>query len=179
MDENTILTGSEDGFLRGVSVYPNKIVSVLGNHSEDDEHFPIQKIALSNCRNFVASCSHDNSIKFYEISSFVRKREHLNKDDLMDLDNLTFEEEENIKNSRKSKKIKNMDIEEEEEEEEEEEGKDEDFEDLGDEESEEDEDEEDEEEKQERKKRNNRNKNPKSRNKEIINEKKMEFFSDL
>ncbi len=41
LDENTILTGAEDGFLRGVSIYPNKIIKILGNHSEDDESFPI------------------------------------------------------------------------------------------------------------------------------------------
>ena len=177
LDENTILTGSEDGFLRGVSIYPNKIVSVLGNHSEDDEHFPIQKISLSHCRNFVASCSHDNSIKFYEISRFVKKRENVNNDDLMDLDQLKFEDEENIKNSRKSKKLKNMDIEEE--------GKDEDFEDLEENDDEDDDDddddEEDEEEEEEKtkEKKGKRTKNLKSRNKEIVKEKKMEFFSDL
>ena len=41
LDEHTVLTGSEDGNLRGVSIYPSKIISILGNHSEDDEHFPI------------------------------------------------------------------------------------------------------------------------------------------
>lgn len=32
IDENTIVTGSEDGFVRGLSVYPNKILRVLGQH---------------------------------------------------------------------------------------------------------------------------------------------------
>lgn len=90
LDENTVLTGSEDGILRGVGVYPNKIISCLGQHSEDDEHFPIQKLALSHCKNFVASCSHDSSIKFYEIVSFLKKRSNLNQDDLLDLDKLNL-----------------------------------------------------------------------------------------
>lgn len=63
LDENTLITGAEDGFVRGVSVYPNKVVATLGQH-EEDEHFPITKISISHCRNFIASCSHDNSIKF-------------------------------------------------------------------------------------------------------------------
>lgn len=169
LDENTILTGSEDGFLRGVSIYPNKIISILGNHSEDDEHFPIQKISLSHCKNFVASCSHDSSIKFYEISEFVHKRGNLKSEEIMDLDKIKFEDEGAIKASRKGKKnAENMDIEEEKM----------DDEDFDDEESSEDEDFE-EEEKEKKKRKNLRTKNLKTRNKEIIKEKKMEFFSDL
>jgi len=29
--------GSEDGYVRGLSIYPNKIVQVLGQHEEDAE----------------------------------------------------------------------------------------------------------------------------------------------
>ncbi len=36
-------------------------------------------MSISHCRNFAASCSHDNSIKFYDISDFVKNR---NKDGL-------------------------------------------------------------------------------------------------
>jgi len=76
IDENTILTGSDDGFLRGVSIYPNSILSVLGTHADDvKESFPIEKLAISRCKNFAASISHDMGIKFYDISKFVRKRE--------------------------------------------------------------------------------------------------------
>ena len=92
IDENTVLTGSEDGILRGVSIYPNKIISLLGQHSEDDEHFPIQKIAISHCKNYVASYSHDSSIKFYDVSEFINKRKNLGSDDIMDLDSIKFEE---------------------------------------------------------------------------------------
>lgn len=158
-----------------MSIYPNKILSILGNHSEDDEHFPIQKLSLSYCRNFVASCSHDNSIKFYEISEFVKQRENLKKEDLMDLDQLKFDEEATIKASRQSKKQKNMDIEEENKENDD---NFEDFEENSDDDSEEDEDFE-EEKTNKKKKQSLKSKNIKARNKEIIKEKKMEFFSDL
>ena len=181
LDENTILTGSEDGFLRGVSIYPNKIINILGNHSEDDEHFPIQKIALSGCRNFVASCSHDNSIKFYEISNFRKKRENVKNDELMDLDELKFDDEENIKSLRNEKKKKVMDIEEDKQNDQDFEDADDEIEDESDENSEEEEEEEEQEEemKMETSKKNGKTKNLKSRNKEIIKQKKMNFFSDL
>jgi len=172
LDENTILTGSEDGYLRGVSIYPNQIINILGNHSEDDEHFPIQKISLSHCRNFVASCSHDNSIKFYEISNFVKKRQNLNKEDFLDLENMKFEDEDKIKSSRLSKQKKMMDIEEEK-------GNEEDFEEDDDEDFDSEEEDIEEEIQMEKSKKNFKTKNMKTRNKEINHQKKIEFFSDL
>lgn len=74
LNETTLITGSEDGFVRGVSIHPNKIVRVLGQH-EDDEHFPVQKIDIAHCRKIMASVSHDNSIKFYDINDFVKSRD--------------------------------------------------------------------------------------------------------
>jgi WD40 repeat protein len=73
LNDNTFLTGSEDGFVRGLSFKPNKIVQTIGQH-EEDENFPIESLSLSHCGNIVASTSHDNSIKFYDVSEFVKKR---------------------------------------------------------------------------------------------------------
>jgi WD40 repeat protein len=74
VDEGTVVTGAEDGFLRGVSVLPGRVLQPLGQHEEDDS-FPIQSLSLSHCRRFVASSSHDSSIKFYDVSAFVRGRQ--------------------------------------------------------------------------------------------------------
>lgn len=62
IDESTLLTGCEDGKLRGVSIYPNKILSTIGQHSDDDNVFPITKVRISRCKNIAASTSHDESI---------------------------------------------------------------------------------------------------------------------
>ena len=41
-DEDTIITGCEDGLIRAVSVLPNKIISILGDPlDKDDEVFGI------------------------------------------------------------------------------------------------------------------------------------------
>ncbi len=85
LDENTLITGAEDGFVRGVSVYPNQIVATLGQH-EENQNFPIQRLSISHCRNFLASCSHDDSIKFYDISDFVKKRDSTQSGDLPEND---------------------------------------------------------------------------------------------
>jgi WD40 repeat protein len=59
--------------VRAVGFYPHKQIQVIGQH-EEEENFPVQSLALSHCRNIVASTSHDNSIKFYDVSQFVRLR---------------------------------------------------------------------------------------------------------
>jgi WD40 repeat protein len=74
VDENTFISGCEDGYVRGIGVKPNKVLQVLGQHEEDDQ-FPIQHLSLSYCKNFLASTSHDNSIKFYDVSNFVKSRQ--------------------------------------------------------------------------------------------------------
>ena len=49
------------------------MLQTLGQHEEED-HFPIQSLSLSHCRRFMASSSHDNSINFYDVSEFIKKR---------------------------------------------------------------------------------------------------------
>ena len=36
-DEDTIITGSEDGLIRAVSVLPNKILAILGDPTDQSE----------------------------------------------------------------------------------------------------------------------------------------------
>jgi hypothetical protein len=40
-DEDTIITGGEDGLLRVVSVLPNRIISIVGDALDADEGFHI------------------------------------------------------------------------------------------------------------------------------------------
>lgn len=59
---------------------PNKVLQVLGQHEEDDL-FPIESLSLSYCKNILASTSHDNSIKFYDVSQFVKSRKGVKEED--------------------------------------------------------------------------------------------------
>eukprot|EP00743_Colponemidia_sp_Colp-15_P003607 GILK01003890.1.p1 GENE.GILK01003890.1~~GILK01003890.1.p1 ORF type:complete len:372 (-),score=71.69 GILK01003890.1:117-1232(-) len=68
IDPDTVITGSSDGMLRAVSILPNKILSVIGQHSSGDEDFDIERIALSRDGQLIASCSHDMTVKFWNIS---------------------------------------------------------------------------------------------------------------
>lgn len=35
VNENTLISGTEDGYVRGVSIYPNSLLQVLGQHEEE------------------------------------------------------------------------------------------------------------------------------------------------
>ena len=63
LDEDTIITGSSDGLIRIMQLYPNKLLGVVGDHDE----FPIEKIAMSHDRHLLASCSHDSTVQFWDI----------------------------------------------------------------------------------------------------------------
>jgi len=68
-DEDTVITGSEDGLIRAVSVLPNKIVAVLSDPIDNDEVFHIQRVTLSHDKMLLASCSLDDIVKIIDVSS--------------------------------------------------------------------------------------------------------------
>jgi WD40 repeat protein len=51
---------------RAVGILPNRFLGVVGEHGE----FPIEQIHLSPDRNLLASCSHDQKIKFWDVRHF-------------------------------------------------------------------------------------------------------------
>ncbi len=79
-----VVTGSSDGLLRLISIQPNKLLGVVGEHSD----FPVETVVLSHdrkvgacagCRararalsntracQYLVSASHDNKVKFWNI----------------------------------------------------------------------------------------------------------------
>ncbi|CAG8817987.1 27663_t:CDS:2, partial [Racocetra persica] len=61
--EDLVCTGSSDGIIRVVEILPNKFCGVVGDH----EDFPIECIRISFDNSFLASCSHDNTVKLWDI----------------------------------------------------------------------------------------------------------------
>lgn len=74
LDEDTAITGGEDGLLRVVSVLPNRIISIIGDGLDAEEGFHIQAVTLSHDRNLVASCSPDDIIKIMDVSYFKNRK---------------------------------------------------------------------------------------------------------
>jgi hypothetical protein len=102
-DEDTVITGSEDGLIRAVSVLPNKIVAILADPTDQDESevFHIQKVALSHDKCLLASISLDDIVKIIDVS-------HLGSRVKEDFDEEGYERDlkENPKIKRKKKKSK-------------------------------------------------------------------------
>ena len=63
-DEDTVITGSSDGALRVLSVLPNKLLGVVGEHAD----MPLEKLALCGDHRVLASTSHDNTVKLWDLS---------------------------------------------------------------------------------------------------------------
>eukprot|EP00615_Pteridomonas_danica_P006641 CAMPEP_0114371084 /NCGR_PEP_ID=MMETSP0101-20121206/33024_1 /TAXON_ID=38822 ORGANISM="Pteridomonas danica, Strain PT" /NCGR_SAMPLE_ID=MMETSP0101 /ASSEMBLY_ACC=CAM_ASM_000211 /LENGTH=415 /DNA_ID=CAMNT_0001522995 /DNA_START=13 /DNA_END=1260 /DNA_ORIENTATION=- len=64
LNEETILTGSSDGFIRVVGIQPSKLYGLVGDH----EGFPLEKMRWSNDKNLIGSISHDNLVRFWDVS---------------------------------------------------------------------------------------------------------------
>lgn len=67
IDESTICTGSSDGMIRVVALQPNKIIGVIGDHEE----FPVEGICSNKDKTLLGSFSHDQVIRFWDISIFM------------------------------------------------------------------------------------------------------------
>ena len=81
IDEDTIFTGSADGIIRVVQLQPNKLLGVIGDH----EGFPVERIALSHDKSFLASCSHDSTVKFWDVG-YIFEEDDGEDDDEADSD---------------------------------------------------------------------------------------------
>jgi WD repeat-containing protein 55 len=66
-DEDTVITGSSDGMLRVLSVQPNRMLGVLGDHGEND----VERMAVMAAgagRRLLASASHDETVRVWDLS---------------------------------------------------------------------------------------------------------------
>lgn len=71
VSEDIVLTGSSDGLIRAVSIHPNRLLGVVGEH----EGFPIERMRLSGDGVFLGSCSHDKTIKFWNLTGLFDEEE--------------------------------------------------------------------------------------------------------
>ncbi|CAL8464774.1 g4309 [Coccomyxa elongata] len=69
-DEDSVVTGSQDGLIRLISILPNRMLGVLGEHGD----LPVESLALSAGRAYLASTSHDAMLRLWDLSA-------LNEDD--------------------------------------------------------------------------------------------------
>nr|AIZ68147.1 WD repeat-containing protein 55 [Ornithogalum saundersiae] len=93
LDEDTVISGSEDGLIRLVGVLPNRIIQPLAEHSD----YPIEGIAFSHDRKHLGSISHDQMLKLWDLQELLDHKQDASSsqvvesdtdDDKMDMDML-------------------------------------------------------------------------------------------
>ncbi|KAL6470467.1 hypothetical protein MHYP_G00215860 [Metynnis hypsauchen] len=66
--DSLLCAASMDGVIRAISILPNRVVGSIGQHAGE----PIEELACSRDTRFVASCAHDQLIKFWDVSSLPK-----------------------------------------------------------------------------------------------------------
>lgn len=64
ISDDIVCTGCEDGKIRAVQLFPNRFLGVLGHHSG----FSVESLSVSCDSSVLASSSHDQCIKFWDLS---------------------------------------------------------------------------------------------------------------
>jgi len=62
--DNVVITGCEDGHIRAVHLFPHRFLGVVGHHEDE---FPVEKMDVNTTGEVVASASHDNRVKFWNV----------------------------------------------------------------------------------------------------------------
>ncbi|XP_075756166.1 WD repeat-containing protein 55 isoform X2 [Pelodiscus sinensis] len=63
--DNVLCTGSTDGVIRAVNILPNRVIGSVGQHVGE----PVEQLATSHTGQLLASCGHDQKVKFWDISA--------------------------------------------------------------------------------------------------------------
>lgn len=72
--ENIVITACEDGNLRATHLFPNRHLGIVGQHS-----MSVEKMDICNTGCFIASTSHNNDVKFWNIEYFEEFEKVSNK----------------------------------------------------------------------------------------------------
>ncbi|WOK97085.1 WD repeat-containing protein 55 [Canna indica] len=82
LDEDTLISGSEDGVIRLVGILPNRIIQPLAEHSE----YPIERLAFSNDKKFLGSISHDQMLKLWDLQELLDNHQGAAQDQTVEAD---------------------------------------------------------------------------------------------
>ncbi|XP_050203830.1 WD repeat-containing protein 55 [Mercurialis annua] len=83
LDEDRVITGSENGLISLVGILPNRIIQPIAEHSE----YPIERLAFSHDRKFLGSISHDHMLKLWDLDDLLQPSEDAQKDQDVASDN--------------------------------------------------------------------------------------------
>lgn len=106
-DEDTLISGSEDGVIRLVGILPNRIIQPIAEHSE----YPIEGLAFSHDRKFLGSISHDQMLKLWDLNELFQGSQNAATNEVVaaDSDDDEMDIEINLPKSSKGQKRKKAD----------------------------------------------------------------------
>ncbi|KAM6251763.1 WD repeat-containing protein 55 [Porphyrio hochstetteri] len=65
--DSIVCMGSLDGVIRAVNILPNRVLGCVGQHPGE----PIEQLALAPARQLLASCAHDQKVKFWDVAGLA------------------------------------------------------------------------------------------------------------
>uniref|UniRef100_A0A1D1YF39 WD repeat-containing protein 55 n=1 Tax=Anthurium amnicola TaxID=1678845 RepID=A0A1D1YF39_9ARAE len=102
LDEDTLISGAEDGVIRLVGILPNRIIQPIAEHSE----CPIEVLAFSHDKKFLGSISHDQMLKLWDLEGLLDGQQNLPNDRVVATDSDDDDDDEmdmDIKPAKSSK----------------------------------------------------------------------------
>ncbi|KAI4327873.1 hypothetical protein L6164_020284 [Bauhinia variegata] len=67
LDEDRVITGSENGLINLVGILPNRVIQPIAEHSE----YPVERLAFSHDRKFLGSIAHDQLLKLWDLDHIL------------------------------------------------------------------------------------------------------------
>ncbi|XP_057434960.1 WD repeat-containing protein 55 [Lotus japonicus] len=91
LDEDRIITGSENGMINLVGILPNRIIQPIAEHSE----YPVERLAFSHDRKFLGSIAHDQLLKLWDLDNILQdsRSTQRNETGVIDNDNDEMDED--------------------------------------------------------------------------------------
>lgn len=72
-NEDIVITGCDDGYVRAINLLPNKIISVVNYDADEEDLMPVSKIAIKD--NIAAFTCNDEMVRIYDLEQFEQKGE--------------------------------------------------------------------------------------------------------
>mmetsp|Transcript_31448 Transcript_31448/g.27809 ORF Transcript_31448/g.27809 Transcript_31448/m.27809 type:complete len:162 (-) Transcript_31448:21-506(-) len=77
-NEDILLTGCDDGYVRAINLLPNKVVSIINDDADEEDAMPVSKISIKN--NIVAFTCNDEMVRIYDIRNYEEQGEDIEED---------------------------------------------------------------------------------------------------
>ncbi|XP_042060487.1 WD repeat-containing protein 55-like [Salvia splendens] len=106
LDEERLITGSENGIISLVGILPNRIIQPIAEHSE----YPVERLAFSHDKKFLGSISHDQTLKLWDLDELLQGSETImaNRSAASDSDSDGMDVDASIPKPSKGTKRKNI-----------------------------------------------------------------------